>query len=44
MKRVIGKCRMCEQIKRLIDAHSIPRTFFKGLKEGFWEQWNEESG
>lgn len=34
MKPVFGKCCLCEQTKRLVDAHSIPRTFFKSLKQG----------
>jgi hypothetical protein len=34
MKPIIGKCGMCEEVKRLIDAHAIPRTFFKDLKQG----------
>jgi hypothetical protein len=33
MDPVIGVCRLCDQTKRLIKAHIIPRKFFEGIKD-----------
>ena len=37
----VGTCKLCKQVKKLVKAHIIPRSFFLGKARGDSKHWLE---